>query len=200
MSSFFFNGGILFSAWKLSCISAVLWNEPLSFLQLFMLPLSLHLPQRFFFSSRACGLRWQAAMMAPLISAGGPGVQVGPSHMPNEGWTTHLLLLTAVSRPAPWNPFIPQPYALLSAMGWHWVQSHTCSPVLSFVSLLSRAMQGIHFCLTVDRFLNCYSWHILVLLCLCRDKVAVTLLLQSLTWRQRSMCRCPKVMSTKRRR
>lgn len=98
----------------------------------------------------------------------------------------------------PLKPFHPS--ALLSAMGWHWVQSHTCSFVLCFVSLLSRAMQGIRFYLTVGRFLNCYFWHILVSLCLCRDKVAVTLLLQSLTLRQRSMCRCPKVMSTKRRR
>lgn len=49
-------------------------------------------------------------------------------------------------------------------------------------------------------FVNRYYSNIPLRLCLCRDKVAVTLLPQSLTWRQRSTCRCPKVTSTKRKR
>lgn len=109
---------------------------------------SLPLPQCLFSSSR--GL-WPALTGRDDGSFNrcrwAEGAQVGCSRRPEEeGWTTHLLLLTAVSRAALWGSFIPQPHALLSAMVWHWLQSHTCSPLLSFVWLLSRAMWGVHFC------------------------------------------------------
>lgn len=120
----------------------------LSFLRLFMFHLSLHLPQCLFTNSGACGLCWKAAGAVLLISAGGPEAQVGSSQrVKEEGWATHLLLLTATSWLSFWTSFILQPHALVSAVGWHWVQSYICSPscsVVPFPSLLTAAMWDIN--------------------------------------------------------
>lgn len=120
----------------------------------FVLPFYLSISHNASFpAAGACGLRWQVAMTVPLIGAGGPAgrdPRVGSSQRPEEeGWTTHLLLLTAVSRPALWNSFIPRPHDLSSAMSWHWVQSYTCSPspalCLSVFHWCPQAMWDIHF-------------------------------------------------------
>ncbi len=125
------------SAWKLCCISAVLWNEPLSFLQLLTLPLSLHLPQCLFSSSGASGLCWQAAMTAPLIGAGGPGGRRSALVSGQRGRAGRHICYC-------WQLYHELPPETLSSLShrpssprWAGTQSYTCSPsspLLSFVS------------------------------------------------------------------
>lgn len=86
------------------------------------------------------------------------------------------------------QPLTPHPHPRLSWAGIGF--KHT--PVLSLVSQFFRE-RGATFG---------FSLVLWTAPCLfsCRDKVAVILLPPSLTWRQRSTCRCPKVMYTRRRR
>lgn len=190
------------SAWKLCCISTVLWNEPLSFLLLFIL-LYLSISHNASFPAAghvACVLtgcddgsfnqcRWARGAGRLESEARGEGLDDTFVTVDSRIMTCLLKLFHPSATCLPLCDglalgSIIHLLPLLSCADFH-------SPWKSFTVVQSNVTQW---------FLHSYCEHIFVFLCLCRDKAAVTLLLQSLTWRQRSMCRCPKVMSTKRRR